>query len=103
MMQDRDFRSVMIPYVQNENFLQIHMNLLRENSQTIPLNAFHVFKLFVANPNKPQPVKTILRRNSERLMKLLESFKHQQIDEVSAQDLNHILKKMQAHTVTQKV
>ena len=36
--------------------------------------AFHVFKIFVANPRKPQTVLDILNRNQPKLIKLLENF-----------------------------
>ncbi|KAG4939237.1 hypothetical protein JHK82_044963 [Glycine max] len=35
------------------------------------LSAFHIFKVFVANPNKPREVKIILLKNQEKLLDLL--------------------------------
>lgn len=92
LLCDREFQGVMLPYVQEERFLQIHMNLLRDRSQTIPLDAFHVFKLFVANPQKPQAIRNILCRNRERLIRLLESFRHKQGDDAAfVQDLDVVI------------
>jgi len=68
---DRNFMEVMLTYVANESFLQIHMNLLRDSSRTIQVDAFHIFKIFVANPHKPYRVVAILCKNRERLLKLL--------------------------------
>mmetsp|Transcript_130212 Transcript_130212/g.417932 ORF Transcript_130212/g.417932 Transcript_130212/m.417932 type:complete len:454 (-) Transcript_130212:581-1942(-) len=73
MLLDRTFMGSMLAYVSNEQFLQIHMNLLRDSSKTIQLDAFHVFKIFVANPQKPARVLAILCKNRERLLKLLGS------------------------------
>ncbi|CAL1397008.1 unnamed protein product [Linum trigynum] len=42
-----------------------------DSSKTIQIYAFHIFKVFVANPNKPQEVKMILARNHEKLVELL--------------------------------
>lgn len=71
VLLDRAFVEVMLAYVENEQFLQIHMNLLRDSSKTIQVDAFHVFKIFVANPNKPYKVVVILHRNRDRLLRLL--------------------------------
>jgi calcium binding protein 39 len=36
--------------------------------------AFHVFKIFVANPSNVEPVVNILSRNKNKIIKLLENF-----------------------------
>lgn len=71
ILLDRQFSGVMLSYACRERFLQIHMNLLRDASRTIQLDAFHVFKLFVANPHKSPRVQAILGRNAARLTQLL--------------------------------
>lgn len=71
MLLDRQFSSVMLVYACRERFLQLHMNLLRDASRTIQLDAFQVFKLFAANPHKPPRVQNILGRNAARLTQLL--------------------------------
>ena len=38
------------------------------------LKAFHVFKVFVANPNKPKPILDILLRNQDKLIDFLSKF-----------------------------
>jgi calcium binding protein 39 len=73
ILLDRNFRRVMLAYVNNERHLQIHMNLLKDSSKVIQVEAFHVFKIFVANPQKPHRVQTILYKNREKLVILLES------------------------------
>ncbi|KAM2211870.1 hypothetical protein COP1_022121 [Malus domestica] len=44
---------------------------LKDSSKNIQIYAFHIFKVFVANPNKPQEVKLILAKNHEKLTDLL--------------------------------
>jgi len=84
--------AVMIAYVDSEHFLQIHMNLLRNNSKAIQLEAFHIFKIFVVNPRKPFRVHQILHRNRERLVKLLENFSSKKTDDDQfAKDLRTVL------------
>ena len=72
LLLDPAFMQVMLRYVASHENLKLHMNLLREKGKSIPLGAFHVFKIFVANPDKTEKVQEILWRNRERLVKLLE-------------------------------
>ncbi|KAM0966254.1 hypothetical protein ACFX2C_022036 [Malus domestica] len=46
---------------------------LKDSSKNIQISAFHIFKVFVANPNKPQEVKLILAKNHEKLTDLLQN------------------------------
>ncbi|KAF4358712.1 hypothetical protein G4B88_015063 [Cannabis sativa] len=46
---------------------------LKDSSKNIQLSAFHIFKVFVANPNKPREIKVILAKNHEKLLQLLEN------------------------------
>jgi len=64
----------MMRYVSNVKNLCLMMNLLRDNSRSIQYEAFHVFKVFVGNPSKPQPIIDILSNNREKLLKYLEDF-----------------------------
>lgn len=50
------------------------MNQLRDESQNIQFEAFHVFKIFVAYPNKPTEISSVLYRNKTKLLSYLESF-----------------------------
>merc|ERR1719450_336337 len=87
---------VMLAYVGDEQFLQIHMNLLRETgSKAIQADAFHVFKIFAANPNKPPKVHQILLKNRERLVKLLDAM-GKEGDESFAQDRKAVVQALQS-------
>uniref|UniRef100_A0A803L4Y3 Calcium-binding protein 39 n=1 Tax=Chenopodium quinoa TaxID=63459 RepID=A0A803L4Y3_CHEQI len=46
---------------------------LKDSSKNIQLSAFHIFKVFVANPNKTHDIKIILAKNCEKLLDLLRS------------------------------
>jgi Mo25-like len=54
--------------------LKMMMNLLRDKSRNIQFEAFHVFKVFVANPKKPPQIESILRRNKDKLLAFLKDF-----------------------------
>jgi len=92
VLLDRTFMQVMVAYVGSEQFLQIHMNLLRDPSKAIVLEAFHVFKIFVANPHKPQRVQRILCRNRDRLVQRLEALgAERESDKSLGQDLRTVI------------
>mmetsp|Transcript_62612 Transcript_62612/g.118490 ORF Transcript_62612/g.118490 Transcript_62612/m.118490 type:complete len:375 (-) Transcript_62612:73-1197(-) len=86
ILLDRSFMKVMLAYVGNEQYLQIHMNLLRENSKALQVDAFHIFKIFAANPKKPQRVQQILYKNRERLIKLIGTLKPNKGEDASFTD-----------------
>jgi len=95
ILLDRRFMRVMLAYISDEQFLQIHMNLLRDDSKAIQADAFHVFKIFAANPNKPTRVHQILLKNRERLVKLLDSM-GKEGDESFAQDRKAVVQALLA-------
>ncbi|KAK7245754.1 hypothetical protein RIF29_40603 [Crotalaria pallida] len=64
---------IMRRYILEVRYLKVMMTLLRDSSKNIQLSAFHIFKVFVANPNKPREVKIILVKNREKLLELLHS------------------------------
>jgi len=99
MLLDPAFQGIMLPYVENGQFLQIHMNLLRDRSMRIPLDTFHIFKLFVANPDKPQAVRNILCRNGKRLIKLLQTFRCGRVDDGFREDLDAVVAELETLTL----
>ncbi|KAF0292222.1 Protein Mo25 [Amphibalanus amphitrite] len=74
LLLDRHNFTVMTKYISSPDNLKLMMNMLRERSRNIQFEAFHVFKVFVANPNKPKPILDILIRNQERLVDFLTRF-----------------------------
>ncbi|KAG0146293.1 hypothetical protein CROQUDRAFT_657617 [Cronartium quercuum f. sp. fusiforme G11] len=81
ILLDRSNYNVMNKYISNEDNLKIMMNLLKDKSKNIQFEAFHVFKVFVANPRKPAPIEAILRRNKEKLIDFLRNFHNDKDDE----------------------
>lgn len=66
--------NIMIRYISSKENLKLIMNQLRDQSSNIQFEAFHVFKIFVAYPNKPADISNILYRNRVKLIAYLESF-----------------------------
>ncbi|XP_021315900.1 putative MO25-like protein At5g47540 isoform X3 [Sorghum bicolor] len=74
ILLERSNSAVMMCYVSSKEHLMIHMNLLRDDSIAIQVEAFHVFKLFVANKEQPPEITSILRTNRSKLLRFLKDF-----------------------------
>jgi len=74
ILLDRSNYSVMTEYVASGEHLKICMNLLRDDRKMVQYEGFHVFKIFVANPNKSLAVQKILIMNRDKLLTFLSQF-----------------------------
>ncbi|KAK3148246.1 hypothetical protein QOZ80_3BG0292600 [Eleusine coracana subsp. coracana] len=74
ILLERSNAEVMVRYVSTKEHLMILMNLLREQSKAVQVEAFHVFKLFVANKKRPPEINGILRANRKKLLRFLGDF-----------------------------
>ena len=74
LLLDRANFNIMTKYISNQENLKMMMNMLRDKSRSIQFEAFHVFKVFVANPNKPKPILDILLKNKDKLINFLNTF-----------------------------
>jgi len=74
LLLDRHNFGIMTKYISNQDNLKLMMNLLIDKSRNIQFEAFHVFKVFVASPNKTQPILDILLKNKDKLVEFLINF-----------------------------
>lgn len=81
ILLDRNNFVIMMRYISMKKNLRMMMNMLRDKSANIQFEAFHVFKVFVANPKKPPDVAAILFNNKEKLIAYLENFHNEKEDE----------------------
>lgn len=81
ILLDRSNYNVMTEYVDRGEHLKICMNLLRDDRKMVQYEGFHVFKVFVANPNKSIPVQKILIMNREKLLTFLSQFLEDRTDD----------------------
>ncbi|ORX77446.1 Mo25-PA [Anaeromyces robustus] len=81
LLLDRTNFNIMSKYITNAENLKLMMNLLRDKSRNIQFEAFHVFKVFVANPNKTPPILDILQKNKEKLLTYLRNFHNDRSDD----------------------
>ncbi|KZS90199.1 Mo25-like protein [Sistotremastrum niveocremeum HHB9708] len=96
ILLDRANFNVMTRYISYEANLKMMMNLLRDKSKNIQFEAFHVFKVFVANPNKPPQVVAILRRNQAKLLAFLKDFHNDKEDEQFTDEKQFLIAQIQA-------
>jgi len=74
LLLSRSHLAVRVRYVNDANNLKLIMNLLRCSIKAVQYEAFHVFKIFVANPKKGPGVVSILIHNRERLIEFFKTF-----------------------------
>ncbi|KIW23867.1 uncharacterized protein PV07_12035 [Cladophialophora immunda] len=74
LLLDRSNYIIMTQYVSSADHLKLTMTLLKDDRKMVQYEAFHVFKVFVANPNKSDEVKRILVKNRGRLLRFLPTF-----------------------------
>lgn len=74
LLRDRTNHAVTMRLIQSVQALRTVMNLLCDRSRAIQLEAFHIFKMFVAAPAKPAGVLHLLRRNTNKLVTFLTDF-----------------------------
>lgn len=71
---ERANAQIAMRYISDTPNFMLVMNLLKDSSRTIQFEAFHVFKVFVANPQKPASIEEILVKNKARLLDYLVDF-----------------------------
>lgn len=92
ILLDRSNSAVMVRYVSTLDNLMILMNLLRKSSKNIQIEAFHVFKLFVANENRPPEIENILIKNRSKLLRLFKDLKLDKDDDQFQTDKDQVIK-----------
>ncbi|KAA8901956.1 hypothetical protein TRICI_005963 [Trichomonascus ciferrii] len=106
IIRQRSNYAFMTEYINDAGNLKQVMNLLRDRSKNIQYEAFHIFKVFVANPKKGRPVADILVKNKQKLLTFLSDFHSDRKDDDSFKDEKAFLIKQisalpQPHSGTQ--
>lgn len=103
ILLDRSNSPVMIRYVSSKDNMRVLMNLLRETHKCIQIDAFHVFKLFVANQNKPTDITNILCANRSKLVRFFDGFNSDKDDEMFETDKAQVVKEIMGLVPTSPV
>lgn len=78
-----DFR-ILDVYIEDDRNLRSAMNMLRDSSRAVQMDAFEVFKSFVLHPMTPK-VQQILYKNKEKLIAVVESLQPTRMDDTAFQ------------------
>lgn len=96
LLLDRSNFNVMTKFIADENNLMLMMKMLKDKSKNIQFEAFHVFKVFVANPKKAPGILQILVANKQRLLKYLADFHNDKDEEQFSDEKQFLIKQIQA-------
>lgn len=94
MLLDRSNSPVMIRYVSSLDNMRIFMDLFRDSNKSIKREAFHVFKLFVANQSKPPEIVRVLVTNRSKLLRFLGDFNIDKDDQEFEADKSQVIKEI---------
>jgi calcium binding protein 39 len=86
VLLDRQFYEVMTRYVDSGENLKLIMYQLKDDRRMVQYEAFHVFKIFAANPNKSYEVQKFLIMNKQRLLKFLPKFLEERTEDEQFND-----------------
>lgn len=97
LLLDRHNYTIMTKYISKSDNLKLMMNFLKDHSRNIQFEAFHVFKVFVANPNKEPAIHDILYKNQEKLVSFLTQFHQDRTeDDQFNEEKAYLIKQIQA-------
>jgi len=95
LLLDKVNFNVMTRYISVSKNLKSMMTLLCSDKHSIQFETFHVFKIFVANPNKPDQILKILKKNKETLIEFLEQFQRGNDDEQFSDEKLYLIRQIQ--------
>jgi calcium binding protein 39 len=78
---DRAFLQVMLKCVDSVELLKAVLKLLTHKSKVIEMEAFHVLKVFIANPRKSLGITKMILKNRERIVKVLDRIEEARKDD----------------------
>ncbi|KAF2937538.1 putative MO25-like protein At5g47540 isoform X2 [Oryza sativa Japonica Group] len=96
ILLDKSNTTAMVRYVSSKDNLIILMNLLREQSRAIQVEAFRVFKLFTCNPKKPPEIVGILVTNKSKILRFLADFTIEKEDQQFEADKAQVVTEISA-------
>lgn len=86
--------NIMMKYIDDRENLKLMMTMLKDKSKSIQFEAFHMFKVFVANPKQPYSVRLVLWNNKKRLISYLQTFHNDREDQQFIDEKNLVIQKM---------
>lgn len=97
ILLDRKFMETMLQFVNQDVYLKEILMLLSNPSKVVQFEAFHIFKIFAANPKKTPKITKILHLNMERIVKILNQIDQDRLDDPEfKQDKIAVVAKLEA-------
>ncbi|KAL2611805.1 hypothetical protein R1flu_023497 [Riccia fluitans] len=93
---ERSNAPIMMQYISEVHNLRNMMTLIKDPSKNIQSSAFHVFKVFVANPNKTPAIVNILFKNREKLLRFIDNFHLDKEDEQFEEEKELLIKEIES-------
>ena len=91
LLHDRNNLRVMKRFINSEDNLKMIMNKMLDSHRGVQLVGFNVFQIFIAHPDKSEPVQQLLINNRTLLIRFLENFSVKNNEERFAGDKITIL------------
>lgn len=98
ILLEKQHSNVMMQYISEVQNLRTMMTLLKDSSKNIQSLAFHLFKVFVANPRKPPSIVKVLLHNRVKLLSFLEDFHLDKEDEQFEEEKELVIKELEGLT-----
>ncbi|KAF7455986.1 calcium-binding protein 39-like isoform X1 [Cryptosporidium felis] len=76
----KELSKTMTVFSSSCEYLQVFMKLITSSLDSTSFEAFHIFKLFIANPNKPPGIQKVLLKNREKIIEFLIQFQPSRTD-----------------------
>lgn len=86
ILLERANYTLMTTYIKSDPYLRSSMRLLRDQRRMIQYEAFHIFKIFVANPHKSDETKRTLYSNRQKILDFLPDFLEDRQDDLQFKD-----------------
>jgi len=93
---ERENFNIMMKYAIDHENLKLMMTRLEDISKSTQFEAFHVFKVFAANPNKPYSVQLVLWNNKKTLIEYLQDFQKGREDQQFLDEKKVVIEKLNA-------
>ncbi|CCE61868.1 hypothetical protein TPHA_0B01960 [Tetrapisispora phaffii CBS 4417] len=85
---------LMMVYINNPENLRLIMTLLGNKSKSLQFEAFNIFKIIVANPEKPLTILQILANNREKLLAHLPKIGMENKDSTFSDEIDYIMQEI---------
>ncbi|CCE61736.1 hypothetical protein TPHA_0B00640 [Tetrapisispora phaffii CBS 4417] len=88
--------NIMMSYINSPENMKLIMTVMTDKSKLLQLDAFNIFKIFVANPRKTKPILDILIKNRDKLLLYLNNFADDSFDRMFKDEKEFIIQEIES-------